>query len=239
MSRFFPAVFIAVSLFISSSISGPQIQFDTKTFDCGTVIEGKTDKLNARFVVKNTGDSVLKLENVKPSCGCTVVKYDTLIQPGKSAKIESQVRIKGYRPGTLSKRVTVTSNAKNESTVRLTITAKIQAIVGVSKNYINLAAIDTSKPETLFLTSTKKDLAVSAVSFTSHDKKGAAAWESELKMNIQFTFSPVDSTTDDGSRVFRLDLFPPATADTLSGKFSITTNHADKKIIEIHGKIKT
>ena len=92
----------------------PQIEFDSKTYNCGTVIEGKIEKITAVFVVKNTGDAVLKLESVRPSCGCTVVKFDSLIQPGKSTKIESVVNIQGQRSGQLSKSITVTSNAENE-----------------------------------------------------------------------------------------------------------------------------
>jgi hypothetical protein len=145
--------FFIFPLLVTSVFAGPKIEFDTKTFDCGSVTEGKTDKLDATFIVKNTGDTVLKLESVKPGCGCTVVKYDSLIEPGTSAKIEAQVRIKGYSSGPLSKGITVTSNAQNEQTVRLTIKASIKALVGISESFIDLATPDTSALKKIFLTS--------------------------------------------------------------------------------------
>jgi hypothetical protein len=223
----------------SSAVSGPVIHFDTTIVDCGTVIEGKTDKLDATFIVRNTGDQVLKLEKVRPGCGCTVVRFDSLVEPGKSSEIRSQVKITGYRAGSLSKSITVTSNAENETTVRLIINARIQAIIGLSERYIQLSAPDTATPKTLFLNSRKKDLAVSAVSFTSNDKTGAAAWESALKLNLRFTFTPLDSSTADGSRVFRLDIYPPAAKISAPGAFTVTTNHNDKKEIVLQGKIGT
>lgn len=113
----FGLAFVILASFVSHA--APRIAFDSKIFDCGIVVEGKTEKINAVFVVKNTGDAALKLEKVRPGCGCTVVKYDSLIQPGKSTKIESAVNIKGYRSGPISKSITVTSNAENEPTVRL------------------------------------------------------------------------------------------------------------------------
>jgi hypothetical protein len=49
-----------VPLLVSSLLAAPKIEFSTKTFQCGTVFEGKTEKLNAVFVVKNSGDLVIK-----------------------------------------------------------------------------------------------------------------------------------------------------------------------------------
>ena len=63
---------------ISASAS-PKIDVDKTTFDCGVIAEGKTDKLHAQFTVKNTGDAPLKIDNVRPGCGCTVVKFDSTI----------------------------------------------------------------------------------------------------------------------------------------------------------------
>jgi hypothetical protein len=109
----------------------------------------------------------LKLENVRPGCGCTLVKYDTLVQPGKTAKIESQVNIKGYRSGAISKFITVTSNAENEPTVRLTIEATVQAIIDISESYLNLTASEEKVSRTIYLAAKKADLQVLRVSLKS------------------------------------------------------------------------
>ncbi len=229
--------FFIFPLLVTSVFAGPKIEFDTKTFDCGSVAEGKTDKLDATFIVKNTGDTVLKLESVKPGCGCTVVKYDSLIEPGTSAKIEAQVRIKGYSSGPLSKGITVTSNAQNEQTVRLTIKASIKALVGINESFIDLATHDSSALKTIFLTSPKKDLKVVGVIFKSDDKEGATAWESELKLDVKFKYTATDSIGTDSAHVFKLALIPPVGKEVSSGEFVISTNHREKPTISLRGRM--
>jgi hypothetical protein len=50
--------FIIIALSASLS-AAPDIQFDTKNYDCGTIIEGKTEIVNAVFNVKNKGDAIV------------------------------------------------------------------------------------------------------------------------------------------------------------------------------------
>jgi hypothetical protein len=239
MSRF--PYYVSLMLPFCASVifaaSGPKIEFDVKAFQCGTIIEGKTEKLNAVFNVKNTGDALLKLESVRPGCGCTVVKYDSLIQPGKTAKIEAQVNIKGYRSGSITKSITVTSNAEKDHVVQLTIEATIKSAVDISGTYINLIASDGSTPRTMYLTSKKPDLKVLAISFKSRDDSGAPLWLSGQANPVKFTCAPLDSTTADGSRVFKLDIYPPSIAKAVTGDFTITTNHPEKPEINLPGTI--
>jgi hypothetical protein len=222
---------------VSSVFAGPKIEFDVRTFNCGVVIEGKTDKLNAVFTVRNTGNTLLKLTNVKPGCGCTVVKYDSQIKPGRSAKIESQVNIKGYNSGPISKGITVTSNAENEPSVRLTIEAVVQAVIAVSESYVNLDSKNTTVPHTIVLSSKKADLTVSDVSFRQNGNGKSPEWQSAIPFVIKHTFVSADSMRADSSRVFKLDLYFPGTDKTVSGDFIIKTNHPDKPEIIVRGEI--
>jgi hypothetical protein len=217
--------------------TGPKIEFDAKNVNCGTVIEGKTDKLNAVFIVKNTGDALLKLDGVRPGCGCTVVKYDTLIPPGKTAKIESHVNIAGYRSGAISKFITVTSNATNEPSVRLTIEATVQAVIDVSESFLSLDGLYAKTPRTVYLTSKKKDLKVSEVSFKSKDNSKSPARQSDIPLSIKYIWTPTDSIRNDGSRVFKLGIFMPNIENSTSGDFIIKTNHPDKPEIDLQGTI--
>jgi hypothetical protein len=43
-----------------------KITVDTADYNAGTIIEGQMTVLKHTFVIKNTGDSVLKIQNVKP-----------------------------------------------------------------------------------------------------------------------------------------------------------------------------
>ena len=237
MFRSYRHAFVFVPLFVSSILASPKIEFDTKTFNCGNVLEGKTEKLNAVFLVKNTGDSLLKLESVKPGCGCTVVKYDTLIQPGKSAKIESQVNIKGYRSGAISKSITVTSNAQNEPSVHLTIQATVQAIIECSESFLHLSSANIATPLTVHMASKKRDLKISGVTFKTSGNAQTPGWQSDIPLSIKFNFLPTDSIRTDGYRVFKLNVYSAPTEKPITGECIIKTNHPEKPEITLSAEM--
>jgi hypothetical protein len=237
MFRFPCTALVILPVVTAALLAGPKIEFDTKTVNCGVAIEGKTEKLNALFTVRNIGDSVLKIQNVRPGCGCTVVKFDSIVQPGKTAKIESKVNIKGYQSGPVSKVITVTSNAQNEPSVRLTIEATIQAIIDVSETYLNLAPANSTSPHAILLTTQKRDLKVTGVSFKLTENATTPGWQASLPITIKFDYHPLDSVLTDSSKVFKLDLYSPAVDKTVSGEFLIKTNHEDKPELSVKGTI--
>ena len=106
----FPSRFSAMILLSALAVfASPKIVIEKTSFQCGSVVEGKTEKLKAQFIVKNSGDAVLKI-NARPGCGCTVVKYDSIIAPGKTSVIESEVNIKGYHSGPITKALKLDKN---------------------------------------------------------------------------------------------------------------------------------
>ncbi len=93
----------------SQPANGPEIEFDKKVHDYGTIQQG--DNGSCEFKFTNTGNEPLILSNVISSCGCTVPKWPrTPILPGKTETIKVTYDTK--RLGTISKQVTVLSNAK-------------------------------------------------------------------------------------------------------------------------------
>lgn len=214
----------------------PVIEFDTKEFQCGTVMEGKVDRLDAVFVVKNSGDEPLILSSVRPSCGCTIVKYDSIIQPGATIKISSTVKIRGYRAGHLAKAITVTSNAPNDSIARLTIKATIQAAIDVSTNFIDMTGDKGKSPATIQITSLKNNLKVTAISFTPSGEPGKSPLK-EMPITVKYSFNPMESPLPGDLKAYRLDIEPPAVDSVISGLFNISTNHPDKQEISIRGRV--
>jgi hypothetical protein len=221
---------------VSAGFASPTIAVDKTTFDCGVIVEGKTDKLHAQFTVKNTGDAPLKIDNVRPGCGCTVVKFDTLVLPGKSSVIQSTVNIANFHSGALSKSITVQSNASNSPSMQLTITASIKPIIEVSEQYVTLTS---QKPHTIVLASAKKDLHISEVILktTSSGASSTPSWQTTVPLQIAFKVASTDSTRPDGLLVFKLDLTAPAVTERMSGQFVIKTNHPDKPEILLNGSI--
>lgn len=226
---------LCLNLFCLTLTAAPQLNVDTTTFDCGTVIEGKKDKIAALFEIKNTGDSPLKIENVRPSCGCTVVQFDTLIPPGKTGKIKPEVRIKGYS-GKIRKTVTVISNAANNQTLRLYITANIQPVIDVSERYITLSGEKGNIGGTVYFSSLKKDLLLKDVAFKLTENN-RTDWQKEIPLHLKFKWNKTDSVRTDGFTVYSLSLFCPEITEQLSGRFLFTTNHPDKNEVVINGRI--
>ncbi|HUH25365.1 MAG TPA: DUF1573 domain-containing protein [Flavobacterium sp.] len=106
--------------------TGPKIEFKApnNTIDYGTVVKGKDSGVRT-FEFTNTGDQPLVITNVRSSCGCTIPsKPEAPIMPGKSDKIEVKYNMS---PGTISRSITVETNATNVSggTVQLAIKGKV------------------------------------------------------------------------------------------------------------------
>ena len=95
--------------------NAPVITFDNIVHDYGVIKKGGDG--NCVFTFKNTGNEPLILSNVTTSCGCTVAGWSKEpILPGKTGDIKVNYT-KTYMVGTISKQITVTSNAKNGTIV--------------------------------------------------------------------------------------------------------------------------
>jgi len=106
----------------------PVIDFDEKIKDFGMVPKG--DKLKATFVVKNSGKAPLEIQQVRPTCGCTVANFDHTIPPGGTGKVEAEVDTAGFS-GPISKAVLVFSNDPTNPQVNLVIKAEVRAFIEV------------------------------------------------------------------------------------------------------------
>lgn len=97
--------------------NAPVIEFDTKEYVAGEIIQGQSLKYS--FVFKNTGKSPLEIESAKASCGCTATApQDKIVQPGDKSQIDIQFDSKG-KMGPQHKTVTVKSNDPKNSTIVL------------------------------------------------------------------------------------------------------------------------
>lgn len=101
----------------------PIIKFEKIVHDYGTIQQGANGECEFKF--KNTGKEPLVLSNVVSSCGCTIPSWPKEpIMPGKSSSIK--VKYDSNRVGTISKTITVLSNA-TEDRITLSIKGNILA----------------------------------------------------------------------------------------------------------------
>lgn len=111
---------VIVSLTFAQS-KGPVIKFESLVYDYGTIYQNADG--NSTFKFTNTGDEPLILSNVRYSCGCTVPVWPKEpVFPGQSSSIKVTYDTK--RIGTISKQITVLSNA-TESSVNLSIKGNV------------------------------------------------------------------------------------------------------------------
>jgi len=100
----------------------PRAVVDEPIFEAGKVDKG--GDINHDFVIRNTGDTVLRIEEVRPACGCTVANYDESIAPGASGKIHAVLDTTD-QTGPISKGLTVITNDPDNPRLTLTIKAEV------------------------------------------------------------------------------------------------------------------
>lgn len=102
--------------------NGAEIQFDKTVHDYGQVPYNGDGTCEFKFT--NTGNEPLILQKPRSSCGCTVPTWPKEpILPGESDVIK--VTYQTTKVGVISKSITVTSNAKKNSSVVLRIKGKV------------------------------------------------------------------------------------------------------------------
>ena len=229
------ACFVTIALF-ATAYSAPQITISPDVYKCGEVNEGKTKSVSGKYTVRNTGDKTLKLLSVKPGCGCTVVKFDSLIAPGDSGTINASLDITGYN-GHVLKNITVTSNAENTPSLRLSIDVIILSPLSITPRFIS----GTSETViALAVSSTKKDLHVTDVHFKISDNTDTddmLPWPMVSDTTLKFELIK-DSTVEKSNRTdYLLKLFLPKVTTLINGTFIIHTDHLERKTVELIGAI--
>jgi hypothetical protein len=107
-------------LMILAMVSGlnaqPKLDFDHVRHDYGAIKE-EAGKQEAVFNFTNTGDSVLVITRVQPSCGCTASDYTKApVPPGGKGYVTAVFDPRGYS-SRFAKSISVFSNAKPAVTV--------------------------------------------------------------------------------------------------------------------------
>jgi hypothetical protein len=102
---------------------GPKIQFAMPVYDFGKVQAGEVVKYG--YVFTNTGDQVLEVTAVQPSCGCTTAgDWTHRVAPGETGKVAIQFNSANFN-GQVFKTVSVTSNDKQKPTMVLQLKGSV------------------------------------------------------------------------------------------------------------------
>ena len=101
----------------------PKVSIQQLQHDFGNINQG--DVVTHTFVISNNGGDILKILDVKASCGCTAANPDKKeLKQGESTNIVVSFNSKG-RKGPQTKTVTVTTNDPEKQNVALTIKGNV------------------------------------------------------------------------------------------------------------------
>jgi hypothetical protein len=104
--------------------AAPRITFDKESLDYGRVLYG--DTVSEEFIVTNTGDQTLVIEELRATCGCTkAIKGSKEVAPGGKSKILAEFDTKGLSPGSKKQSLFVHSNDPERPVVKLGISAHV------------------------------------------------------------------------------------------------------------------
>lgn len=106
----------------SQTNDGPIAEFDIVSYDFGEILQGK--ETEAIFTLTNKGTTPLMVEDIKVSCGCTLVEWiKDPILPGQSTEIIVKYNTKII--GTIKRSIVVNTNDRNNERVLLILTGNV------------------------------------------------------------------------------------------------------------------
>lgn len=109
---------------ISGAFSGPSIYFPELTHDFGVMKQGSVADYVFKFV--NRGNAVLKIKDIRTSCGCTAALVKNKeVGPGKEGELRVEFDSSG-KSGKLSRRISVYSNDPKQIEKLLIIYADVE-----------------------------------------------------------------------------------------------------------------
>lgn len=106
----------------------PSIRVSDTVFDFGEVMEGS--EVSHDFTVRNDGKGSLRIEQVKPGCGCTVAQFDRTVPAGGAGKVTLRLDTRGFE-GKVKKTATVYSNDPEEPRLVLALQGVVKTLVDV------------------------------------------------------------------------------------------------------------
>lgn len=137
MIRYFFIFLLSLSVTAYSQLMSPKVSVQQLEYDFGNIKQGEI--VSHTFVITNNGGDILKITEVRASCGCTAANPTKReLKPGESSNLQVTFNSKG-RKGPQTKTVTVLTNDPEKKSVILTI--KCNILVPEEKNTITGARI--------------------------------------------------------------------------------------------------
>ncbi len=123
MIRKISMIFLLATAIALPQMVGPKAVVKNSEYDFGNI--NQNDIVKHSFTITNTGDDVLKISDIRASCGCTAATPDkNELKPGESTQLLVTFNSKG-RKGPQTKTVNLKTNDPNNPNLTLMIKCNI------------------------------------------------------------------------------------------------------------------
>jgi len=193
-----------------------------KNFD----IVPRGEQIQHDFQIKNEGDTLLEITDVHPACGCTVVSFDTKIEPGKTGRVTAKVDTQDFA-GPISKSIAVFTNDKTNPKLQLVVKADVKPYISVDPGYAryNYVQGEPLRPITQILW-TEDGTDVNIVRVTPPYPHLKVSFreprEEERKKDVKGRQWAID-----------VELVPDAPVGALKDYVEVETSHPKQKIVKL------
>lgn len=214
----FIVVFATISL---AQILPPKVSTQQMEYDFGQVPRGEHVKYN--FIVTNVGGDILKINDVRASCGCTAAKPEKdNLAPGESTNIKVDFNSTG-RSGKQTKIITVQTNDPDKPEIKFTLTGSV-VDPGNQGNLENNPVMFFSETQHDF--GTVKEGQVVDYTFNFVNKGAAALQIKDVKTSCGCTAALVSSNNIDPGKegTIKVSLDTKNRVGKMSRKVTISSN---------------
>lgn len=218
------ALVLAAFAALAFAQTGPSLAVDEPVKDLGIVESGST--VRHTFVLRNDGEEALRIRDVDPDCGCTVVDYDRVIDPGTSGRITAAVDVSTFF-GPIAKYLVVYTNDPANPEVSLAIKVEVRPQVQIHPGYVRFLTVvgeATEHTDQTLWASDIDDFEVRRVRspypFVRVEHREAA--EDERRSEGRGTQWLVE-----------VRLAPDAPVGPMADHIEVETNHPDKPLVRI------
>ncbi len=195
----------------------PKLVVPNPEYNFGKLDNSETVKSD--FTLRNEGTALLKIENVRASCGCTTTALEkNELAPGEEVKIEASTNLKG-RQGPQTKAITVTSNDPENPTFQLRIVGEAIASISIEPMAVQFGRIEDDNPREskVVIQSNKEDISFKVQSVEIEDMDFIQHEIKELEPGKKYELNVKTS-----------EKLP---VGNHNGRFIIRTDNADRAVI--------
>ncbi len=122
----------------------PKLDVDHYEYNFGEIYQGENVKHTFPFT--NQGDSLLSVEKVRSSCGCTAALVSSReLQPGETGEIQANFDSTRFR-GLVAKTIYLYTNDTTQPVAQLFIRGRIKPAVDVNPHQVKFGSITAGVP---------------------------------------------------------------------------------------------